>query len=223
VSAHAALMAEESASLAERWARELGGTGVLDAHVEMTRLTLRVLGRAVFGQDVEEAIDIVRRAFPVDWFRRVASPVSLPPSWPTPGNRAAVRAREALYGGVEGLIARRRENAAGGDDLLSRLLAARDPDTGAPMPVQRVRDEALIFLLAGHETTSTALTFTLHLLGQHPAEQQRVLNEVDRVLGRRPPDRGRRSGARARHDGHQGGAAAVSAGARVLAAVPERR
>ena len=76
---------------------------------------------------------------------------------------------------------------AGGQDLVSRLLSARDADTGEPMDAQQVRDEALIFLLAGHETTSTALTFTLHLLGRHPGEQARVHDELDAVLGGRPP------------------------------------
>ena len=56
------------------------------------------------------------------------------------------------------------------------------------MDVQQVRDEALIFLLAGHETTSTALTFTLHLLGRHPNEQRLVHDELDTVLDGRPPN-----------------------------------
>jgi cytochrome P450 len=55
------------------------------------------------------------------------------------------------------------------------------------MDRQQVRDEALIFLLAGHETTSTALTFTLHLLGCHPSEQRLVHDEIDAVLGDRSP------------------------------------
>jgi hypothetical protein len=83
---------------------------------------------------------------------------------------------------VDELIAHRQEAGADGADLLSRLLRARDPDTGEAMDVQQVRDEALIFLLAGHETTSTALTFTLHLLGRHPSEQQLVHDELDGVL-----------------------------------------
>ena len=77
---------------------------------------------------------------------------------------------------------------AGGQDLVSRLLNARDEDTGEPIDVQQVRDEALIFLLAGYETTSTALTFALHLLGRHPSEQARIHDELDAVMGagRRP-------------------------------------
>jgi cytochrome P450 len=58
------------------------------------------------------------------------------------------------------------------------------------MDVQQVRDEALIFLLAGHETTSTVLTFTLHLLSRHAAEQRLVHDEIDAVLAGRPPTAG---------------------------------
>ena len=64
------------------------------------------------------------------------------------------------------------------------LLAARDPETGERMSQQEIRDQVLIFLLAGHETTSTALTFTLHLLGRHPEVQAAVHREVAEVLGR---------------------------------------
>jgi cytochrome P450 len=88
---------------------------------------------------------------------------------------------------VDELIARREHAGADGDDLLSRLLRARDADTGEAMNRQQVRDEALIFLLAGHETTSTALTFTLHLLGRHASEQRLVHDEIDAVLDGRVP------------------------------------
>jgi cytochrome P450 len=186
IAGYAGLMAEEAAAVADRWdATE----GPVDANADMVRLTLRVVGRAIFGGDVDRAAPVVDWAFPVlnDWtFRRAMSPVATPASWPTPRNRAAARAQEALYGEIDELIAERTGNG-GGEDLLSRLVDARDPDTGEAMDVQQVRDEALIFLLAGHETTSTALTFTLHLLGCHEDEQERVREEIDAVLGGRLP------------------------------------
>ena len=155
----------------------------------MVRLTLRVVGRSIFGDQVEPAVAVLDSAFPVlnhHTFRRAMSPVATPASWPTPGNRKAARARQALYGVVDDLIARRVQAGANGQDLVSRLLSARDADTGEPMDAQQVRDEALIFLLAGHETTSTALTSTLHLLSRHPGEQARVHEELDAVLEGRP-------------------------------------
>ena len=174
----------------ERWDRTARNGANVDANAEMVQLALRVVGRAIFGDDVARAGDVLDSAFPVlnrHTFRRAMSPLAPPASWPTPDNRRAARAQQALYEVVDELIAHRQQAGADGDDLLSRLLRARDPDSGESMDLQQVRDEALIFLLAGHETTSTALTFTLHLLGRHAGEQQLVHEELDAVLGGRAP------------------------------------
>jgi cytochrome P450 len=190
IAGYADLMGEEAAQVAGRWERAARDGGRVDANAEMVRLTLRVVGRSIFGDDVERAVPVLNSAFPVlnrRTFRRATSPVITPASWPTPANRRAARARRALYGVVDDVIARRTQAAADGDDLVSRLLSARDADTGEAMDAQQVRDEVLIFLLAGHETTSTALTFTLHLLARHPEEQAKVHEELDAVLDGRPP------------------------------------
>ncbi|HYN52780.1 MAG TPA: cytochrome P450, partial [Thermoleophilaceae bacterium] len=190
IASYSALMAEEAAAVAERWDRARRNGGSVDANADMVGLALRVVGRAIFGDDLAKASDVLDEAFPVlnrHTFRRAMSPLASPASWPTPANRRAAHARAALYGVVDELIAHRAQAGADGDDLLSRLLDARDPDSGEAMHVQQVRDEALIFLLAGHETTSTALTFTLHLLARHPTEQRLVHDELDAVLYGRPP------------------------------------
>jgi len=190
IATYATLMAEEAARTADRWDRAGGQRVTVDAHSEMIRLTLRVVGRAIFGDDVEHATHVIRRTFPVltrHMLRRTLAPVAPPAAWPTPANLRAARAQRALYALADDLIARRRTAGLGGEDLLARLLDARDPETGRGMEIQQVRDEALIFLLAGHETTSSALTFTLQLLGRHPDEQQRIADELADVLGGRPP------------------------------------
>jgi len=183
IATYADLMVEESTALADRWARD---GALVDANAEMVRLTLRVVGRAIFGDDIDRAGAVLDRAFPVlnaYTYRRAIAPVSVPAAWPTPANRRAARAREELYAVVDELVAKRSRDGGGGEDLLSRLLGARDADTGEPMDRQQIRDEALIFLLAGHETTSTALTYTLFLLGRHPEEQERVHEEVAAAAG----------------------------------------
>jgi cytochrome P450 len=191
VAAYAELMAEEASSVADRWDHATrAGEDTVDANAAMVRLALRVVGRAIFGDDVAKTSHVLDSAFPVlnrHTFRRAMSPLAPPASWPTPDNRRAARAQRALYEVVDGLITHRQQAGADGDDLISRLLRARDPETGEAMDAQQVRDEALIFLLAGHETTSTAMTFTLHLLGRHAGEQQLVHNELDAVLGGRAP------------------------------------
>jgi cytochrome P450 len=190
VATYSAVVTEEAAAVAERWERATRDDGSVDANAEMVALALRVVGRAIFGDDMTRAAAVVDSFFPMlnrRVLRRTMAPLVIPAAWPTPDNRRAARARRALYAVVDDLIAHREREGAGGDDLVSRLLSARDPDTGAAMDLQQVRDEALIFLLAGHETTSTVLTFTLQLLGRHAGEQRLVHDEIDAALGGRPP------------------------------------
>jgi cytochrome P450 len=190
IASYAELMAQEAIAVAQGWEPVARDGGGVDANAEMVQFALRVVGRGIFGDDVTKASAVLDAGFAQlnrHMFRRMMSPVPTPDSWPTPGNRRAARARRAVYAVVDELIAKRTRTGADGADLLSRLLGAHDPQTGAPMDRQQVRDEALIFLLAGHETTSTALTFTLHLLGCHPNEQRFVQDEIDAVLDGRTP------------------------------------
>lgn len=67
------------------------------------------------------------------------------------------------------------------NDLLDMLLDTRYEDTGEPMPAQQLIDEIKILFIAGHETTANALTFTMHLLGNHLEIQQRVFEELSAI------------------------------------------
>jgi cytochrome P450 len=188
VAGYVEVMAEETAALIHRWHAAARHRGTVDAAEDMMHLTLAVIGRVLFGADLDTATPALRDAFPVinaHVLRRAQSPLRLPATWPTPANRRAARAQRQLYEVVEGIIDRRRAASAAGEDLLSLLLRARDPDAlGADtLDDAEVRDQVLIFLLAGHETTATALTFALHLLGRYPDVQQRVRVEAERVLG----------------------------------------
>jgi cytochrome P450 len=187
VAGYVEVMAEETAALIGRWHAAARHGGMVDASEDMMRLTLAVIGRVLFGDDLDKATPVLREALPVvsaHVLRRGQSPLRFPASWPTPANRRAARAQRQLYEVVKGIIDRRRASTAG-DDLLSLLLRARDPDAiGADaLDDTEVRDQVLIFLLAGHETTATALTFALHLLGRHPEVQLRVRIEAEQVLG----------------------------------------
>ncbi|MCB5181957.1 cytochrome P450 [Streptomyces antimicrobicus] len=191
---------------------------VVELTDEMMRLALRAVARILFGTDVEATVDVVDRCFPVIaeyCLRRGYSPANLPRTWPTPANRRAAAAMDELYGVCDRIIAERRgrdtaasgggggaasegggaNTAAGegtgtgeGEDLLSLLAAARDGDSGDAFDSTELRDQVLIFLLAGHETTATSLAFALHLLGRHPEQQDRAREEIRRVLGDRTPE-----------------------------------
>jgi cytochrome P450 len=191
VARYVGVMAEEAERLADQWGETEGERGWVDLHTSMVEYTLRVVGRVLFGSSVDEAIPVIRESFPTvsaHVHRRGIAAFRPPRSWPLPAERRAVAAQQALYRVVEEIVERRRRSTEeGAEDLVTLLLAARDPDTGAPLTDQEIRDQILIFLLAGHETTSTALTFTCHLLGRHPEIQRRVHDEVDEVLAGRTP------------------------------------
>jgi cytochrome P450 len=191
MASYVATMAEEADRLVASWAPATAAGRPVDLHREMTAFTLRVIGRLLFGADVDAAIGQVGVAFPVlnrYIHRRIVSPVRWPRDWPTPANRRAASARATLDAVVDEIIGRRRASAApGADDLVGRLLAARDPASGDRLDDTEVREQVLLFLLAGHETTATALTFALHLLGRHRGAQRRVRDEARQVLGDRAP------------------------------------
>ena len=98
VAAYSELMLEEAAAVAGRSDRAARNGGAVDANAEMVRLALRVVGRAIVGDDVARAGDVLDSAFPVlnrHTSRRAMSPLASPASWPTPDNRRAARARRA--------------------------------------------------------------------------------------------------------------------------------
>lgn len=161
----------------------------LDVHHEMMGVTLAIVARALFDADVSGAASVVGRGLEVTLahFNWWASTGFLVPLWlPVRPNREFARAKAELDRVVYGLIAQRRSSGEDPGDLLSMLLAARDED-GAGMTDRQVRDEVMTLLLAGHETTANALTWTFLLLAQAPEADARLADELRRVLDGRPP------------------------------------
>jgi cytochrome P450 len=184
------IMAEEAARVADGWADAATRGAVVDVGASMVDYALHAVGRILFGTDVDDAVPVVRTTFPVlngHVRRRGVTPLRPPRWWPSPAGVRASRAQRALYRLVDAIIERRSRDGTAGTDLISLLLAARDPETGQRLSHQEIRDQVLIFLLAGHETTSTALTFTFQLLGRHPDVQAAVRREVTDVLAGRTP------------------------------------
>jgi cytochrome P450 len=179
VARYAALMADEARRIIAD--QQVAPGAVVDLHRLMQRYTLRVVGRALFGEDVDEFVDDLYRLVPeitAAIRARVIQVTPLPLTWPTPRNRRFIRLRAAQYAMVDRILARRAPHPFDDyDDLITRLRAARDPETGRPLSLREVRDQALIFLMAGHETTAGALTFTLDLLGRHAEIQDKVAAE----------------------------------------------
>ncbi|MFG2117366.1 cytochrome P450 [Streptomyces sp. NPDC048718] len=193
VDTYAAAIAAEVDRLTGVWSAERRET--VDVVHEMGRLALRAVARIILGTDVDAAVGIVERCFPVlasYVTKRGYAPRSVPREWPTPGNRKALAAHEELYAVCDRIIADRR--AAGTDererDLLTLLMGAGGEEDGSGVEgfdATELREQVLVFLLAGHETTATSLAFTLHLLARHPEARRRVHEELDRVLDGRTP------------------------------------
>ncbi|HJL00965.1 MAG TPA: cytochrome P450 [Polyangiaceae bacterium LLY-WYZ-15_(1-7)] len=181
-------MAACTDALLEDWERRGRGAPLaLDVHREMMRLTFRIVGLTLMGVDLEGEAQTFAGAleealhFANDY---VENPLSLPPWVPTARNRR-FRAAMATLDGTVGRLVRARREEGGEEDLLGMLVAATDG--GERMTDAQLRDEVLTMVVAGHETTANALSWTWALLSQHPAVARRVEAEARSVLGDGPP------------------------------------
>ncbi|GAB3980611.1 cytochrome P450 [Plantactinospora veratri] len=176
VARYTELMANEAARVVDDMAVTTGS--VVDLYQVMQRYTMRVVGRALFGDDIDEVVPRLQELMPILGdlaLARALQVVKLPLSWPTPRSRRITQVRATQYEIVDRIIAaRQRTGGEENEDMLGRLFAAKDPETGQTLSMEEIRDQILVFLLAGHETTSAGLAFTMHLLGRHPEVQERV-------------------------------------------------
>jgi cytochrome P450 len=160
---------------------------VRDIAREMMHLTLIIAVRTLFGatlpgeaQNVGDALAFLMRY--QLWRQR--SPLRLPESWPTPRNRRAMRELKFLDSLVYRIIEEKRTLHGEGNDLLSLLMDALDED-GTQMTPQQLRDETMTLFLAGHETTALLLGWTWYLLGENPATEARLYDELQGALSGR--------------------------------------
>lgn len=178
-----------------------GAEPQVDLHEEMVRLTLRVVANALFSQDFGAVVDSMHAvatrgldlaetllrltligALPGPAWRAIGAigraPLTLPPPL-----RTVQEVARTLDRAVDEVVDARLARPTTAPDLLNLLLEAGEGSWGR----QRVRDEALTFMLAGHETTANALAWLWYLLATHPEARARMLDEVDAVLAGRTP------------------------------------
>ncbi|MGY1495645.1 cytochrome P450 [Streptomyces sp. QTS52] len=179
--------------LTAHWDGELAAGRAVDVPGDMTKLTLETIARTGFGHDfgsfererphpfVTAMVGSLNHAQYLNIVPAPLAPLLL---------RRATRRNEAgtayLNRTVDELIrARRASDGEGGGtgDLLDRMLDTAHPETGERLAPENVRRQVLTFLIAGHETTSGALSFALHYLSRHPEVAARARAEVDRVWG----------------------------------------
>jgi cytochrome P450 len=193
ISAMAEGMTRATAAMLERWAAPAARGEPVTMVEEMMRLTLTIVGEALFGASVGDKVAVVGGAFNVlseQTTTRFRTLRLLPPVLPTRYDREFRAASRALRGTVMDLITERRQRDEDRGDLLSMLMLARDEETGEAMTDEQLRDEVLTMLVAGHETTATTMSWVWALLEQHPHVEAKLHAELDAVLGGRLPTAG---------------------------------
>ncbi|WP_162525781.1 MULTISPECIES: cytochrome P450 [unclassified Mycobacteroides] len=165
--------------------------GAVDIHPIMTRTTLDVVSRCMFGlkaADAELAVtpDAVDEVMTYA-FNRQQNPFSPPVWWPSATNRRFRELMRAFDDFIHGLVRDRRENPGDRGDLLDMLLAAKDADTGESLSDAEIRDEVITTFAAGHESTAQTLTWIFYLLSLNHGVRAELEAELDRVLAGRLP------------------------------------
>jgi cytochrome P450 len=178
VEGYAQSMIEESRASADR----IVAGQRFDAAELMTDLTLRVVGRTLFGTDVAGDVERIGGAMRIFQIL-LAVPRSLPGVLGRLVRGRVARAKGELDELVDRLIAERTRAPKSPPDLAQMLIDAMQPDeSGARLDAREVKDEILTFLLAGHETTSNTLAWAIYVLSQNPAVEARVRDELATVL-----------------------------------------
>lgn len=192
VRAYAATMVDCAAETAASWEPGQG----IELHSALTALTRRIAVRTLFGTDIaagrEDAIGEAMAVAQAEIGAELRGVTLFLPPWvPTAGRRRLRAAVDRLDEEIDRVVAAHRATHRSGgaerDDLLSRLLAARDAH-GAPLSGKELRDEAVTLYIGGHETTSTALTWLWYRLAGAPEARARLDAELAEVLpdGRLP-------------------------------------
>ena len=165
----------------------------VDVGAAMMHTTLHIISRTMFSANSDEIVDVVERG--VEQYQMTVRPSLLDllgfPAWLT---KLFFRRRQtgAVFNEFDKAVDELISNRAGESndkpkDLLARLVAARDAETGGGMTAKEVRDEVVTIFMAGHETTAQALTWTWYLLSLHPSAEAKLHQELTMVLNGQTP------------------------------------
>ncbi len=191
VEAQAEMMTACAEAVVERWRRPAASGEIIDVAAEMSRVTLEIVAKALFGSEgIHTWLDAFRELLDVsmEYANYLLNHAIPTPIWiPTPRNLRMQRAMRVGDGIVAAILEERRQNPGDRGDLLSMLLAGRDGETHEGMDDHQLADEIRTFLVAGHETTALTLSWTWFLLSRHPEVERRLAEELESVLAGRAP------------------------------------
>jgi cytochrome P450 len=191
IAAYTPIMTGAAGELLAEWGKM--GTGVtIDVATAMMQVTLNIISRTMFSTDSDNIVNVMERSagrYQAEMRPNILDLLNMP-AWLAGFGRRKVPGR--TFGEFDAIVQRLIETRARnpGDfpkDLLARLIAARDEQTGGGMSAREVRDHVITIFMAGHETTAMAMTWTWFLLSQHPAQEAQLHAELDRVLQGREP------------------------------------
>jgi cytochrome P450 len=162
--------------------------GPVDIYPHMMKITFAMVARSLFGAQLkEEDIDVISEAISTvqEFMVRQTIQPYLNPWFAVSGELRRHEEMRARAFGILGEFIRQRRGEEPGHDLLQILIDARYSD-GTGMSDELVISESMQLLVAGHETSSNALSWTLYLLSTRPDCAERVRQEFDEVLGEEP-------------------------------------
>jgi cytochrome P450 len=196
IASYAPIMSGAAGELLAAWKGRGSGNGagaVVDVARAMMEVTLDIISRTMFSSDSERIIAIM--AGGAERYQAEMRPNMMDflgfPAWLAGLGRIGVvrRTLGEFDGEIDRLIRTRSiQPEDGPKDLLARLIAARDEQTGGGMTAREVRDHVITIFTAGHETTAMAMTWTWYLLAQHPSEEAKLHAELTSVLAGRSPN-----------------------------------
>lgn len=191
VEAYADIMLRDGARLLDRWENLAHSGQTVDIGEEMTIVTAAIILKAVFSSETDAAIVDMKET--VETMLRFVSAHQegfCAPDWvPTPMNRRYQAARNHAHTYINNLVAQRRAlpESEWPNDLLTRLMQARDEETGESMADSLLRDESITLFFAGHETTARTMSAAWYALASNPCAAAKLHEELDTVLGNRYP------------------------------------
>ena len=183
---YAGIMLEKARAVQEGW----HDGSAIDAAAEVHRIAISVAVASFFGRDMKVDPKVGKAV--VDAMTWDFALGLLPCTWllrrlPFPANLRARRAWKAIDETIYAVIRRARDPSRDRADLVSLLVTAEDEEgIDHPLTDDEIRDEALILLMAGHETSAAAMTWCLYYVMRHPDVRDRIEREVDEVAGDRP-------------------------------------
>lgn len=189
---YAPVMVDAARKLADRWAALPAGATVEAEHA-MMELTLEIISRSMFAADSDSIVAIIREGseryqdvMMVGLVEFIPAIGRLWSAYKGVRGRAIMRDFDkAMFALIEKRMNRR--GTSENPDLLDRLIASRDEESGTRMSAREIRDQVLTIFVAGHETTALSLMWTWYLLSMHPEHEARMHAELDAVLGDREP------------------------------------